>query len=160
MKKENNKLKDELIDIQMKSMQNNLIFYYIKETKEEICSEIIGRFCENNMKLDGAATKVVISDAHRLGKKGEKTRQILVKFSTFESRDLVKKNAKNLKGSEFGVSEQLPKEIQIRRKEKLPILKELREQERKAYFVKDRIFVGQVVKNINHRTFPENFLRL
>ncbi|CAC5417271.1 unnamed protein product [Mytilus coruscus] len=42
MKKENNKLKDELIDIQMKSMQNNLIFYNIKETEEEICSEIIG----------------------------------------------------------------------------------------------------------------------
>ncbi|CAC5404291.1 unnamed protein product [Mytilus coruscus] len=94
MKKENNKLKDELIDIQMKSMQNNLIFYNIKETEEEICSEIIGRFCENNMKIDGAATKVVISDAHRLGKKGEKTRPILVKFSTFESRDLVKKTQK------------------------------------------------------------------
>ncbi|VDI48218.1 Hypothetical predicted protein [Mytilus galloprovincialis] len=142
MMKENNKLKDELIDIQMKSMKNNLIFYNIKETEEEICSEIIGRFCEHNMKICGAATKVVISDAHRLGKKGEKTRPILVKFATFESRDLVKRNAKNLKSTEFGVSEQLPKEIQIRRKEKLPILKELREQEIKAYFVKDRIFVG------------------
>ncbi|CAC5374406.1 unnamed protein product [Mytilus coruscus] len=57
-------------------------------------------------------------------------------------RDLVKKSSKNLKDSPFGISEQLPIEIQKRRKEKLPLLKELRSRDIKAYFVKDKIFVG------------------
>ena len=47
----------------------------------------------------------------KLGKKSDKTRPILVKFASFENRDFVKKNAKNLKGSSYGISEQLPAEI-------------------------------------------------
>jgi hypothetical protein len=61
----------------------------------------------------------------KLGKKSDKTRPILVKFASFENRDFVKKNAKNLKGSSYGISEQLPAEIIKIRKVKLPILKEL-----------------------------------
>ncbi|CAC5374204.1 unnamed protein product [Mytilus coruscus] len=57
-------------------------------------------------------------------------------------RDLVKKSSRNLKDSPFGISQQLPLEIQKRRKEKLPLLKELRSRDIKAYFVKDKIFVG------------------
>ncbi|VDI22079.1 Hypothetical predicted protein [Mytilus galloprovincialis] len=60
-------------------------------------------------------------------------------------RDLVKKSSKNLKDSPFGISEQLPLEIQKRRKEKLPLLKELRSRDIKAYFVKDKLFVGERV---------------
>jgi hypothetical protein len=41
----------------------------------------------------------------KLGKKSDKTRPILVKFASFENRDFVKKNAKNLKGSSYGISE-------------------------------------------------------
>jgi hypothetical protein len=37
MKKENDKLKEELTDVKLKSMQNNLIFYNIDENEEENC---------------------------------------------------------------------------------------------------------------------------
>ena len=59
-----------------------------------------------------------------------------------KKRDFVKKNAKNLKGSSYGISEQLPAEIMKIRKVKLPILKELRDRDVKAYFVKDKMCVG------------------
>ena len=72
----------------------------------------------------------------------DKTRPILVKFASFENRDFVKKNANNLKGSSYGISEQPPAEIMNIRKVKLPILKELRDRDVKAYFVKDTLFVG------------------
>jgi hypothetical protein len=142
MKKENDKLKEELTDVKLKSMQNNLIFYNIDENEEENCPELIINFCDERLKIGNAATKISITDAFRLGKKSDKTRPILVKFASFENRDFVKKNAKNLKGSSYGISEQLPAEIMKIRKVKLPILKELRDRDVKAYFVKDKIFVG------------------
>lgn len=142
IRKENTKLKSELIDVQMRSMRNNLIFYNIPESEGEQCTHIINKFCVKNLKIENVDTKLSIAEAYRLGKHGEKTRPILVKFSNFESRDLVKKSAKNLKDTCFGISEQLPLDIQKRRKEKLPILKDLRERDIKAYFVKDRIFVN------------------
>ncbi|VDI46083.1 Hypothetical predicted protein [Mytilus galloprovincialis] len=137
IRKENTKLKSELIDVQMRSMRNNLIFYNIPESEGEQCTHIINKFCVKNLKIENVDTKLSIAEAYRLGKHGEKTRPILVKFSNFESRDLVKKSAKNLKDTCFGISEQLPLDIQKRRKEKLPILKDLRERDIKAYFVKD-----------------------
>ncbi|CAC5398365.1 unnamed protein product [Mytilus coruscus] len=142
IRKENTKLKSELIDVQMRSMRNNLIFYNIPESEGEHCSQIINKFCYESLKIENVATKLSIAEAYRLGKHGEKTRPILVKLSNFESRDLVKKSAKNSKETVFGISEQLPLDIQKRRKEKLPILKNLRERDIKAYFVKDRTFVN------------------
>ena len=59
-------------------------------------------------------------------------------------RDLVRKSSKNLKDSPFGISEQIlvSLEMQKRRTEKLPLLKELRSRDIKAYFMKDKSFVG------------------
>ena len=141
MKKENDKLKEELTDIKLKSMQNNLIFYNIDQNEEENCPELIINFCDERLQIGNAAIRISITDAFRLGKKSDKTRPILVKFASFENRDF-KKNANNLKGSSHGISEQLPAEIMKIRKVKLPILKELRDRDVKAYFVKDKMCVG------------------
>lgn len=141
MKKDNDRLQNELIEVQLKSMCNNLIFYNILETTDEDCPETINAFCHEKLKIENSV-RLRITDAYRLGKKGEQIRPILAKFASFDSRDLVKKSAKNLKGSNYGISEQLPVEIQKRRKAKLPTLKRLRDENIKAYFVRDKIYVG------------------
>ncbi|XP_063418873.1 uncharacterized protein LOC134701668 [Mytilus trossulus] len=141
MKKDNDRLQNELIEVQLKSMCNNLIFYNILETTDEDCPKTINAFCHEKHKIENTV-RLHITDAYRLGKKGEQTRPILVKFASFDSRDLVKKSAKNLKDSNYGISEQLPVEIQKRRKAKLPTLKRLRDENIKAYFVRDKIYVG------------------
>ena len=142
VKKENDRLQNELTDVYMSSMRNNLIFYNIPENKPDLFSDVVLEFCGKYLKIENPADKITILDSFRLGKKTEKKRPILVKFANFEMRDLVKKSSKNLKDSPFGISEQLPLEIQKRRKEKLPLLKELRSKDIKAYFVKDKICVG------------------
>jgi hypothetical protein len=58
MKKENDKLKEELTDVKLKSMQNNLIFYNIDENEEENCPELIINFCDERLKIGNAATKI------------------------------------------------------------------------------------------------------
>ena len=121
MKKENDKLKEELTDVKLKSMQNNLIFYNIDENEEENCPELIINFCDERLIIGNAATKISITDAFRLGKKSDETRPILVKFASFENRDF--------RQEKCGISEQLPAEIIKIRKVKLSILKELRDRD-------------------------------
>lgn len=142
-------------DVKLKSMQNNLIFYNIDENEEENCPELIINFCDERLKIGNAATKISITDAFRLGKKSDKTRPILVKFASFENRDFVKKNAKNLKGSSYGISEQLPAEIM---KSQIAHFEGTARSRRQGLFRERQKFVS-VVKSTPHRVYTENNLR-
>lgn len=64
---------------------------------------------------------------------------MLVKFSHFDDLERIRRSAKVLKGTPFGISEQLPLEILSRRKQLIPQFQELRSKVIKAYFVKDKI---------------------
>lgn len=142
LKKLNDKVQEELIDTQLRANMDNLVFYNVAEDNGEDCINVIMKFCDEKLKIDNVQTSVKILSANRMGNKGQHIRPILVKFASFAIRDLVKKSAKNLKDTNFGISEHLPGEIQKRRKEQLPLLKQLRERGTKAYFVRDKIFVG------------------
>ena len=107
-------------------MANNLMFYNIPETNDENCIAMVTDFLENTLKLENP-DQISVSDAFRIGKNGEKVRPILVKFKSTEHRKRDKINVKNLKGSGFGISKQLPLDVQNRRKELLPIMKNLRD---------------------------------
>ncbi|CAC5416969.1 unnamed protein product [Mytilus coruscus] len=52
MKRENDRLQNELLEVQMKAMSNNLIFYNIPEVNDENCRYTIGKFCEEKLKID------------------------------------------------------------------------------------------------------------
>lgn len=141
LKRETSKLKESVLDVQIKSMNNNLIFYSIPETEGETCTDTIADFCHDIMKLENI-DKTCLTDAYRLGKKGARTRPLLAKFTNFYNRELVRKNSKVLKGTVYGISEQLPTEIQNRRKEQMTLYRDLRNRGVKPYFVKDKIHVG------------------
>ena len=85
---------------------------------------------------------------HRLGKyDATKTRPIIAKFCFFQDRELVRKSAKNLEGTQYSVSQQFPKEIQARRKELEPTLKKLKNEGKKAYLSVDKLYVdGRLYK--------------
>ncbi|CAC5361376.1 unnamed protein product [Mytilus coruscus] len=68
MEKENDKLKESILDVQMKSMSKNLIFYNIHETEVENCPDVILNFCKDTMKLENS-DQIHLSDAHGIGKK-------------------------------------------------------------------------------------------
>ncbi|VDI10353.1 Hypothetical predicted protein [Mytilus galloprovincialis] len=93
MKKDNDRLQNEFIEVQLKSMCTNLIFYNILETTDEDCPKTINAFCHEKLKIKNSV-RLHIIDAYCMGKKGERIRPILVKFASFDSRDLVKKMLK------------------------------------------------------------------
>lgn len=135
-------LRERHIDLQTRSMRENLIFTGIPEKREGEESDetggIIKEFMTNVLKLEKPVDFV---RAHRFGKRGDKDRPIVCRFKTFNDRETVRKNASQLKGSNYGISEQFPKEINDRRKELWPYYKEARKNDKKAHFKRDKLFI-------------------
>lgn len=111
VKDQNVKVKEELLDIQLQSMKDNLIFYNIPEVNGEDCVSEIHKFIEEKLHIKSAKENVKIKSANRLGKEGEKIRPILVNFDSYTKRQEIRKCSPLLKGTDFGISEQLPSEI-------------------------------------------------
>ena len=123
-------------------MRDTLICYNIPEVDGENCKDKLLQFCEFNLKMDDAPNKIKIEQANRMGKQGPRNRPIIAKLSEFSQRQEVRKSAINLNGTEFGISEQLPGEVMKRRKTLQPNLKELRNKNIKAHFVRDKIYIN------------------
>lgn len=135
-------LRERHLDLQTRSMRENLIFSGIPETSKNEESEetgiIIKHFMTNELKLTNPVDFV---RAHRFGKADKNPRPIVCRFKTYSDRELVRKSATALKGTKYGISEQFPKEIIDRRKVLWPYYKEAKNQNRKAYFKRDRLFI-------------------
>ena len=108
-------------------MKDNLIFYKLPEENGENCEEKVLSFIENRLGIERATTETKLHTAHRIGtfNRGN-TRPIVAKFTYYPDREKVRKAAKNLKGTEFGISEQYPREIMEKRKQ-LILLRKLHE---------------------------------
>ena len=86
---------------------------------------------------------VQIVRAHRMGsRKSNRPRTIVAKFGDSDERWKVLTSTRNLKDTQFGVSEQFPPEIVQRRRELLPIFKEAKRRGLKASLVVDRLYVN------------------
>ena len=145
------------LDLQIRSMRENLVFTGIPmatENEESDTTEgILKLFMKEDMKME---TEIDFHRAHRFGQLNErknrdgttfKTKPIVCRFKSFKDREIVRKSATNLKGTTFGVSEQFPKEINERRKLLWPYYKEARKQNKKALIKRDRLFIdGKEIK--------------
>jgi hypothetical protein len=61
----------------------------------------------------------------------------VVKFNYHQDREFVRQNARKLKGTNIGVSEQFPQEIETIRKSLYPELKKAKSEGKRAKIVKD-----------------------
>lgn len=148
---ENKQLREDIIDMQARSMRDNLLFFGLKEDREENCTDVVLDFCENVLEMTNAKDRLEIDRAHRLGKfKPDKTRPIVVKFNKFTQREEVRKNTKKLEKTGYGIGQQFPKEIQERRKVLVPVLKRAKENNKKVFMVRDKLYIeGQLYTGDN-----------
>ena len=131
----NTDLNNRVIDLQARSMRDNLIFYNVEENEEENSTEIVHSLLESNFKMDAKSIK--IDRAHRMGKKQHGA----AKFNYFPDKVRILANAKNLKGTNIGVSEQFPQEIVQIRKRLYKELKKAREIGKNAKLVRDKLYI-------------------
>ena len=81
------------------------------------------------MNIQDAAMKLKIDRSHRLGRRRERTdkpRPIVVKFNYHQDKEHIRFNAKKLKGTRIGISEQYPEEIAKVRQSLYPEFKKLK----------------------------------
>ena len=136
---------DALVDLTWRSMPDNLLFYSIPETtSDEDCDATVQKFFRDEL---GITEDIGLERVHRMGKRFDgKCRPIVAKFSSFKQREVVRLAGPKLAGKRFGISEQIPKEWQDRRKALLPAFKDAKRQGKRARFVGDKLLVeGQFV---------------
>lgn len=142
LERDNVKLQDELLNIKCNAMKDNLLFYNIKETESENCLKVIQNFCKDNLRIR-EPEQIQIESVYRVGKANEGNRRpMLVKFKSFHDREIVRKSSHYLKDTDYSISEQLPREYRERRKLLLPQYKRAKENNQKARFVKDKLYVN------------------
>ena len=144
-----NTYKSQILDMQCRSMRDNLLFYRIpeenKETDEACVSKVLG-LIEDVMGFENARNDMKLHRAHRIGKyNATKVRPIVAKFAYFPDRERVRMNAGKLKGTNYAISQQFPKEIMDKRKELVPIMKQARSDGKEAYMVLDKLYINKVL---------------
>lgn len=148
--KENKTLKETMLDLQTRSMRDNLIFSGISEQTPDNPENLIKNFMKAQLKIPpDTVQNITFHRVHRLGKPSTKgPRPIIAKFEHFKQKELVRSRGRELKGTSFGLNEQYPHEINERRKVLYPILKENRQNNRRASIIVDKLYIdGQLFRN-------------
>ena len=155
MKKLNCEMKEDLIDMKSRSMRDNLLFTNISEHEHEDTELILTNFLKDRMNI----TDISFERVHRIGRvyqqpRGQpaRPRTIVAKFTYFKDRERVRKSANRLRGTYFGIREQFPEEVEQRRKPLYPMLRQARQEKKKAVLIKDKLFVEG--KEVSARSNP------
>ncbi|XP_072558394.1 uncharacterized protein [Paramormyrops kingsleyae] len=154
LKEENKKIKETVIDLQARSMRDNLVFSGIPESAEEDAEIMVKTFIKTHLKLPEDTVESICFDrVHRLGAKRPgalRPRPIVAKFGNFKQKQQVKSRGRELKGTDFGVNDQFPKEILERRKVLFPIRRSSIQKGSRAVIAVDRLYVdGQLYRDPN-----------
>ena len=150
-------VEDKLSRLEDQSRRENLLFFGIKESKDETWDETerkISQFMKEKMGID---REIVFHRVHRLGRprQGVNSRPIIAKFLLYKDKDLVLKNARKLKDTGFSVSEDFCEATREKRKMLLPHLKRAKAAKQRAFLKVDTLHiegtvfhvVGECVKN-------------
>ena len=151
LEEDNKVLRSKIVDLQARSMRDNLMFFNIPENEPENTTDIIHKILEEKMEIRDAQNTVKIDRSHRIGKKREgnqKPRPIVVKFNFYQDREYVRTHARKLKGTNIGISEQYPEEIESIRKTLYPELKKAKAEGKRAKIVRDKLIIdGRIFNN-------------
>lgn len=128
--KEDSKMQDKLLDLESRSMRENLIFYGLGESEisspgelpePSNCEALVRELIKDTLEIDH--TEMVFDRVHRLGGiRAKKPRPIVVKFQNYTDREKVRIKSydddtkQKLKGKKQGVGIQAPKAYRDARK--------------------------------------------
>lgn len=149
LRQETERVSEESVDLQARSMRDNLLFFNFQECdssderRTENCTEKIKAFCAGTLKIEDSQ-ELKIDRAHRVGTyERNKTRPIVVKFNYFPDKVRVKQAAYNvLKGSAYRVADQFPRKIEERRQVLYPIMVKARESGKQVKMVHDKLYIN------------------
>lgn len=156
-------MSEEIIDLQSRSMRDNLLFFNDKECEtgeeraSENCSQIVLDFCADKLEMPDAPTTIKIDRAHRIGRfNPTKKRPIVAKFNFHQDKIVVKQKANTmLRHSDFSVADQYPKPIQERRRKLIPLLIKAKNEGKRAVLSYDKLYIDNVLMTADDTPEPE-----
>ena len=104
-------------------------------------------FIEEKLDMPDARQNIKIDRAHRVGRKRDsrrKPRAIVAKFIFFPDREKIRRNARKLKGTRIGISEQFPEEIEKVRQKLYPEMRRAKAEKQRVRLVRDKRFINNV----------------
>ncbi|XP_038156504.1 uncharacterized protein LOC119793395 [Cyprinodon tularosa] len=149
---ENRKMKESILDIQSRSMRDNLVFAGIAEQQDEDPEAIVRKFLQKKLKIPADQVKnITFHRVHRLGgKKPDKSRPrpIVAKFEHYKQKEQVRSQGRELRGTDFSVNDQYPKEILDHRRALFPIRKKYISEGVRATVAVDKLYInGQLFRD-------------
>jgi tRNA threonylcarbamoyladenosine modification (KEOPS) complex Pcc1 subunit len=147
LEESNKRLQETVVDLKARSMRDNLLFHNIEESDEENCAEVIYSLLEEKLDMPDARQNIKIDRAHRVGRKRDsrrKPRAIVAKFNFFPDREKIRRNARKLKGTRIGISEQFPEEIEKVRQKLYPEMRRAKAEKQRVCLVRDKLFINNV----------------
>lgn len=150
LRAENSALKNEVQDLKWRLQQqeayqrkDNLRFFNIPERAGENTERELRRFMEREMNID--TDRIEFSTVHRVGRITQQPKQsrcIIARFVRRNDVQRVKGAASNLRGTHYGVSEDLPAEwVATRRRAHQKFVKPAREQNKRVRWRGDELFI-------------------
>lgn len=132
-------LQDKVVDLQCRSMKNNLVFSGLFHIPNENCEHYLRNFIRQEL---GIEHFIEFGNVHRFGRRGRNNaRPIVARFLYHKDLELVLQNAWQLKGTPFGISQQFPAEIINERKKLYPKMKEAKREQREVVLVRDKLYI-------------------
>ena len=140
--------KEQILQLEARSMRDNLVFYNITEYPGENTEKVLRDFLYKDMYIsDEDYSKIYFDRVHRIGQKRDNyARPIVAKFNPYVGKEIVLANTKNLDPRmKYGVSEQLPRELEERKKQLLPLYRDAKKNNQRAKWIRDKLIInGQV----------------
>ncbi|CAB4001439.1 Hypothetical predicted protein [Paramuricea clavata] len=109
---------------------------------------MIHKLLKEKLEIQNATHTIKIDRSHTLGEQHHnqrgKPRPIVAKFDFFQNREMIRKNAKKLRGTKIGISEQFPQEIEETRRKLYPEMRKAKLAKKRVRLVHDRLFIHGV----------------
>ena len=151
-----NKLDSKLLDLESRSMRENLLLFGIEEERgfrndnNEACIMKVQEFLRDNLEFEeGDIRQIEIDRAHRIGRKRDDTmRPMVVKFHSYVDREKVRLRGndlrEHLRRKKLAVKAQWPKEIIDKRKPLYPIFQKAKDEGKNVRFVREKLFINGI----------------
>lgn len=144
------KMESKIVDLQRRSMNENLMFYGVPEQEGEKCEELLKQeiLIKTLQIPTEKAMGIKIDRVHRVGQKntGTKPRPIVAKFHDYQDREYVRRlsieKREDLKRVNLGIGIQWPQETREKRRQLIPIMRRLQQEGKQTKLVNDKLFVN------------------
>ena len=145
-------LKRRNIKLEAYTRRENMRIYSVNEESEENIEDVVRHLFLSKMQIPPEAVKAIKTSSQR---SQSRPRPVIARFSHYQDKEFVRSFYKKLKGTDIGISDDFPKEIEDIHKTLYPVLKKAKRDQKKAFFNFDKLIIeGQLYRGKETKNLP------